>query len=105
MKALLILTALSFTTFTACKKQEIRYGNSDCLTQQIQSFNQTSYCDDAHVDEYTFQGRTTYVFDAGTCGADMASAVLTTDCKTLGHLGGFSGNTEINGEDFSNATF
>ncbi len=33
----------------------------------------------------------------------MASEVIDSDCNSLGFLGGISGNTEINGEDFSNA--
>lgn len=59
-------------------------------------------CDDAHVDLYGFQGQNVYVFDPGTCGADMAAAV-DENCNALGTLGGFVGNTKINGEEFSNA--
>lgn len=49
---------------------------------------------------------TVYVFNIGnTCGADMSSDVIDAECNNLGYLGGFDGNWEINGEDFSNAIF
>ena len=46
-----------------------------------------------------------YVFDLGTCGADMTSEVLDENCNTLGFLGGIAGNTKINGDDFGNAKY
>lgn len=46
-----------------------------------------------------------YVFDPGTCGDDMTSEVVDSECNSIGFLGGISGNMEINGEDFSTATF
>lgn len=74
-----------------------------CLNKEIGNFKSENSCATAKVDEYSFQGRTVYVFDPGTCGADMTSKVVDRDCKVLGHLGGFAGNTKINGESFSSA--
>jgi hypothetical protein len=46
-----------------------------------------------------------YVFDFGPCGADMALPVLNNNCDTLGFLGGISGNTMINNQEFSTAEY
>jgi len=35
----------------------------------------------------------------------MTAEVMSSDCVSLGFLGGFIGNTKINGEEFSSATF
>ena len=59
----------------------------------------------ASVKEYKFQGGNVYVFEHGMCGADQTSAVLNEDCKTLGYLGGITGNTTINQGNFNSATF
>ena len=76
-----------------------------CLNDKIVDYGKSATCKDAAVKEYKFQSKTVYVFEPGTCGADMTSAVISMDCKTLGHLGGITGNTKINGEEFSNAVF
>mgnify|MGYP000076591706 CR=1 FL=1 len=52
---------------------------------------------------YDFLGEKVYVFDPGTCGADMTSEVIDEDCNSLGFLGGIAGNVEINGANFSEA--
>ncbi len=46
-----------------------------------------------------------FTFDPGACGADFTVEVINSDCNSLGHLGGKMGNTKINGEEFSTATF
>ena len=56
-----------------------------------------------NVKKYKFQGKTVYVFDQGTCGADFTSAVIDENCNILGYLGGFIGNTKIKNEEFSHA--
>jgi len=85
----------------ACKKT----GEPDCIRSEIKNFEKTNGCVSAKVDEYTFQGKTVYVFDPGQCGADMTSSVMDSGCGLLGHLGGISGNTTINGDDFTKAVF
>jgi len=59
----------------------------------------------ANVQQYAFQGQTVFVFDMGICGADLTSDVVDSECNLLGRLGGFVGNTIINGEEFSNAKY
>jgi hypothetical protein len=89
-----------------CEKLDIEKGTSKCVKNRIEDFNKSDLsCNDASVDQYTFQGKTVYTFDPGSCGADMQTEVIDENCKTLGYLGGILGNTYINGEHFSNATF
>jgi hypothetical protein len=80
-----------------------KYTPSQCLNAKISSFQNDCCASGASVKEYTFQQESVFVFDQGPCGADFASYVLTSNCDTLGFLGGFAGNTVINGEEFSNA--
>lgn len=106
MKRVAFLLVFAITAFTGCNKLEIESGTPKCVENKIKSFNKSSICDNADVTEYIFQGKTVYVFNPGnTCGADMTSEIIDSDCNSLGYLGGDSGNTKINGEDFSNATF
>lgn len=102
-KFALFLTLITFVF--ACNKQGISRGTPMCVKQKIKKFAKESTCGDASVKEYNFQGKTVYVFEPGTCGSDMATEVISSDCSSLGFLGGFAGNTKINGEDFSNAEF
>jgi hypothetical protein len=75
-----------------------------CINSKINAF-QNECCDQgASVEEYTFQQEQVFVFNMGTCGADLPAYVLTSNCDTLGFLGGIAGNTTINGENFSNAS-
>ncbi len=76
-----------------------------CLESKIEVFRNNSCDTGANVSEYTFQGKMVFVFDPGTCGADMTSEVMDSDCNTLGFLGGLTGNTKINGKEFSTAIF
>jgi hypothetical protein len=102
MKKFALLFAL-ITFISACNKQGIAKGTPACVKQKIKTFEKESACSDASVKEYTFQRKTVYVFEPGTCGADMTSEVIDSGCSSLGFLGGFAGNTKINGEDFSKA--
>ena len=89
----------------SCNTLHIEKGTPACLKSKISTFNISSSCADAEVKEFTFQGTVVYVFEPGTCGADMMSEVVKSDCTNLGFLGGITGNTTINGENFSDATF
>jgi hypothetical protein len=82
-------------------------GAPQCLKDKIATFSKSAgSCETgASLKEYTFQNKTVYVFDPGQCGADMTSPVLDADCNDMGSLGGFTGNTKINGEDFSKAVY
>lgn len=105
MKSTGIITILLLLLSIGCKKQDVAKGTPRCVQNKIEEFAKTSCTDGVQVDKYKFQGKEVYVFEPGNCGADMTSEVIDSDCKTLGYLGGFAGNTKINGEEFSNATF
>ena len=78
----------------------------DCIKHSIRGFRSTTACDEgANVKEYLFQNQLVYVFDPGTCGADMTSEVMDEGCETLGYLGGIAGNTIIKGDSFSGADY
>jgi hypothetical protein len=101
-KIYLLFVALVFIGMS-CEKDDI----SDCLQQKIDEFANGDYaCETgASVKQYVFQNETVYVFDPGLCGADFFSEVIDENCNTLGQLGGIEGNTEINGGNFSEATY
>lgn len=89
-----------------CGKYDVAKGTPTCIKSKIKSFDKEIDCDNGMaVSKYNFQGEEVYVFDPGTCGADMTSEVVNEDCETLGYLGGISGNSTINNESFSNAVF
>jgi hypothetical protein len=104
MKIPFIILAMTTTLVIGCTKNEKSKGTTpQCITDKIQAF-QIECCDQgANVKQYQFQGAPAYVFDPGTCGADMTSEVIGEDCITLGHLGGIAGNIVINGGSFEAA--
>ena len=104
-KILVLLIFLSIG-FSSCEKLEIEEGTPECVENLIKDFDKEQSCDQGvKVEKYSFLGKMVYVFNPGTCGADMTSRVVDSECNNLGLLGGVSGNIEINGENFSNATF
>lgn len=100
-----IIIAACIVVMQSCSTIHIEKGTPQCLEAKIREYNTVVQCDDANVKEFTFQGTVVYVFEPGTCGADMTSEVIKSDCSTLGFLGGITGNTTINGENFANATW
>ena len=103
IQVLLIFLSIGFFS---CQKLEIEEGTPECVENLIKDFDKEQSCDQGvKVEKYSFQGKMVYVFNPGTCGADMTSRVVDSECNTLGLLGGVSGNTKINGENFSNAAF
>jgi hypothetical protein len=105
MEKIIFITIFIFIAITGCNKLDIAKGTPKCIEKKIRDFDKTSCDNGANVKEYTFQNKTVYVFNPGTCGADMTSEVTDSDCNSMGFLGGIAGNTIINGEDFSNASF
>ena len=91
---------LTLLPFLGCTDTNIGLEAPKCLESRIETFNQSSHCDDSSVQEFMFQGKKVYVFDPGTCGNDMQSAVYDANCNSLGALGGIAGETSINGVDF-----
>lgn len=101
----LSIVLLIVATIISCKKNDIEQGTPKCVENKIIDFKKSSDCNVAKVDEYSFQGNTVFAFDPGNCSPDMTTEVITSDCETLGYLGGISGNTKINGTNFSTAKF
>jgi len=104
MKKLPILLLLAIAIIS-CNKLDIEKDTPKCVKTKIKEFNKSSTCDNAKVEEYTFQENTVFTFDPGNCGADMATEVISSDCNSIGFLGGIAGNTKINDVEFSNAIF
>jgi len=104
-----LLIALFFmfnVTNQSCSKYKLSEEHPKCLEKLIKEFDKNQTCDKGvRVEEYIFQEKTVYVFDPGTCGADMMSTVYSNECQRLGGLGGIAGNGTINGENFENAKF
>jgi hypothetical protein len=101
IRNIILFGTLVFTLFSSCKKQN---ENPACIDSKVEEFKFIISCSvGSNVKEYEFQSKRVFVFDPGTCGADMTSEVLDENCNSLGFLGGIAGNTKINGEDFNNA--
>ena len=98
MKTFRLLVFLLPLFFSSCEK--IDSGTPDCIKDLIRHGNFFKCETGAFVDLYTFQGHNVYVFEPGTCGADMAATVYSENCEQLGILGGYAGNTIINGVEF-----
>lgn len=103
MKFFLLIIPTLFIFLMGCRP--IKYNSPSCVNEKIEAFKKDCCENGANVKEYTFQGEKVFVFDPGTCGADMTSEVINQECKHLGYLGGFIGNMKINNENFSNAIF
>jgi hypothetical protein len=96
MKTSGYLLAIFLVLFTTCKKKEIVV--PDCIKSLVGTF---WFCQNSGaVGQYLFQGKIVYVFDPGTCGADMQEGVFNEDCECIGALGGIIGNATINGVTF-----
>ena len=78
---------------------------ASCVQDKIAAFSMEACPSGATITSYYFQSNTVYVFDFGPCGADMAMPVLNNNCDTLGYLGGITGNTMINNQEFSTAEY
>jgi hypothetical protein len=88
---------------TSCKKDN---KTPACIDTKVNEFKNIISCNTgSKVKQFEFQSKLVYVFDPGTCGADMTSEVLDENCNSLGFLGGIMGNTKINGADFSQAKY
>ncbi len=89
-----------------CSKPEPDNNVTACILEKISTFEKEIACEkSATVKEYQYQDQTLYVFDPGTCGMDLASEVVDKSCVSMGFLNGISGNTTINGDNFSKAIY
>jgi hypothetical protein len=105
MKRILVFSIFTIISLFGCKKDNTDPEIPFCIETKINEFSLETCDNGANVKEYLFQNKTVYVFDPGTCGADLTSEVIDAECTTLGFLGGFAGNIVINGEIFDNAVF
>lgn len=101
--ATILLTMTIF--FGSCRKFIIPEATPECIKEKVIIFKSDIACEDAKVKQFSFQGKTVFTFDPGTCGADEITEIFDKDCNFIGALGGIIGNTKINNEEFSNAIF
>ncbi|HQQ95265.1 MAG TPA: hypothetical protein PLQ93_11965 [Bacteroidia bacterium] len=99
----LAIAGMLLFDLVSCKMSKEESRISKGLQHEVDAFSRASLCKDAEVKEMRFQSAAVFVFDEGTCIKDKESRVLNVEGKELGRLGGFSGNTLINHEDFSSA--
>jgi hypothetical protein len=88
----------------SCNKNN-SYTPPPCISAQIEAFKTNTCEHGASVNEYNFQNRSVFAFTMGNCGGDMSTPVFDSECNILGYLGGISGNTKINGVEFSTAVY
>ena len=89
------------TLLTACAATQDTASYPPCLEVEILRWSDQKACaEGASVMRYAFRQDTVYLFDPGSCGADMGQDVYDADCTHLGFLGGFPGFTEIQGIPF-----
>ena len=103
MKSFSFLILFALILLAACRKSSVPV--PDCIQSKIAEFSNSSCEHGAKIEEYIFQGETVFLFSLGFCGADLGADVVDKNCSSLGALGGFTGNTKINGEEFTNASF
>ena len=97
MKKTIVFTVLLLSFSLSCSKKEITV--PDCIKSLISEFG---FCvGSGTVGQYSFQGKIVYLFDPGTCGADMMAPVYNESCECIGSLGGIAGINEVNGVPFS----
>lgn len=102
MKRIIFTPLVAMLALTACDKHAIEAGVPDCVVKSTNELSRFTSCSHgAYVKEYRFQDKVVYVLYPGDCTTETASQVIDSDCKQLGHLGGFTGNTKINGVEFS----
>ena len=104
MQKIILLAIVSITILNSCKKCDDQNNIPACIQERIEEFTTNPSCAES-VEEYLFQGAVVYAFENGICPADIPTEILSASCNTIGSIGGLSGNKEVNGEDFDNATF
>ncbi len=92
---------------SSCEQTEVKPDLPTNIKREIIKFSKDEMAQPtgASVSEYELQGQLVFVFCPGIIMYDTSSEVIDSQGNTLGYLGGFEGNAEINGEDFSNAVF
>ena len=86
---------------STCEKIDLEVDVPDCIKHEIRAFKKTPEgCSGAQVMRYDYNGERVYVFEPGSCGADMLTYIYDSDCHRLCTLGGFAGNILCDGQNF-----
>jgi len=103
MRLIAIILFFCIAATCGCKKNE---PFPDCLNSLIETLKNSASCQTGKsIKEFKFQGAIVYLSDSGNCYPDGTAAVIDENCQYLGSLGGFTGNTKINGVEFSTAVY
>lgn len=78
---------------------------TDTLQKKFDQFKLESVCGDARISEFDINGELVYLFNYGSCIKDKESPVYDKSGNLLGAIGGFMGNMQLKGNDFSKAEF
>lgn len=96
---------IAFLFLVGCKSAEKSLTLSGTLQKKIDQFKSASVCEDARISEFNINGELVYLFEYGSCIKDKESPVYDKSGNLLGAIGGFTGNMQLNGNDFSKAEF
>ena len=106
MKYIFFISILFISLLMSCKDCEeidIKGNPPECIKEVIKDIEESDFicAEGVIISEYKFQGESVYLIFPGDCIAvDMTTTVMNSNCETIGHLGGLTGNDEINGEKF-----
>ncbi len=96
-----ILYALLTVAVLSCSKKDLGSEVPGCVREIISELEANDNVrEGTTVSEYLFERRHVYVQNMGN-----VAFVYDENCDTIGLLGGFAGNTKVNGQDFANAKF
>ncbi|MBK7818725.1 MAG: hypothetical protein IPJ60_15160 [Sphingobacteriaceae bacterium] len=101
MKANILIASLSILLLSSCGKSK----QDPCFDSKKEEFKKTCCSNSANIEEYTFQGKTVYVYEPGNCGADMTSEVRMKNVKPWDTLVALPGITRSTVKIFANAKF
>lgn len=99
MKRIAILYALLIVTVLSCSKEDVGGEIPACVLEKVNELKANDEVPQGtSVSEYLFEQRRVFVEDLGTF-----ALVYDKNCNNIGMLGGFAGNTKVNGRDFAEA--
>ena len=94
MKTIYLLIISAVFLIANCQSPELADPTPKCIEQLINNFSSDdTFCETGKsVYRYNFNQEIVYVFNPGTCGADMMSDVYDENCNEICSLGGIAGN-------------